>query len=204
MVIWTLTIGVSVALLIVTAAARGVDVTYGYVHMGLAFGVALVMALTAIREVQALERGGASPTVRSATLARYMALVWIWGALALAATYLPAILTWKEWAAFFGVFAVLGGVSMFLSWRLSDPATATISGASLYSISRYLAMGQFIGMLIVMIGLVIDGKMTRFLADQAPGWQDWAANNYFFFGAMALAIISAYGLRALPKDQAAS
>ena len=44
-------------------------------------------------------------------------------------------------------------------------------------------IGQVAGMVIVMVGLLVDGKMTRF-AKARPGWEDWAANNIFFFGAM--------------------
>ena len=55
--------------------------------------------------------------------------------------------------------------------------------------------------LVVMVGLLIDGKMTRFLV---PRHGDWAANNIFFFGALALAVISAYALKtSAPKDQEA-
>jgi hypothetical protein len=46
---------------------------------------------------------------------------------------------------------------------------------------------------IAVLGLLIDGKMTRFLI---PRYTDWAANNVFFFGALAVAAISANALRA--------
>ncbi|MEE8310044.1 MAG: hypothetical protein V3R34_06600 [Hyphomicrobium sp.] len=52
-----------------------------------------------------------------------------------------------------------------------------------------------VGMLITMIGLVIDDKMPR-----DPQEPDWAANNIFFFGAAALALISANALRS-PKPK---
>jgi hypothetical protein len=44
-----------------------------------------------------------------------------------------------------------------------------------------------------MAGLLIDGKMTRFLVRR---YTDWAANNIFFFGAFGLAVVAAYALRA--------
>jgi hypothetical protein len=50
-------------------------------------------------------------------------------------------------------------------------------------------------MVVVMIGLAVDGKLMRF-AKARPGWEDWAANNIFFFGAMALAAIGAHALLA--------
>jgi hypothetical protein len=58
--------------------------------------------------------------------------------------------------------------------------------------ARYLALIQFVGMIVVMLGLLIDGKMVRFLN---PRHTDWAANNIFFFGALALAAISGYALK---------
>jgi len=123
-------------------------------------------------------------------LSRNMGLIWIWGALSLLVTYATGIVSWREWPAFFVVFAGLGAACLFLGSRLPD------ANATLLKVSRYLGMLQLGGMLVVMIGLVVDGKMSRFLEIQDRNWQDWAANNYFFFGAMALAILSAYGLRA--------
>ena len=44
-----------------------------------------------------------------------------------------------------------------------------------------------------MLGLIVDGKMTRFLN---PKYGDWAANNIFFFGALASPAISLNALLA--------
>ena len=59
-------------------------------------------------------------------------------------------------------------------------------------IARYLAIVQLAGMVITMLGLIIDGKMVRFLT---PRFTDWTANNIFFFGALGIAVISAYALQ---------
>jgi hypothetical protein len=53
-------------------------------------------------------------------------------------------------------------------------------------------MSQLAGMILVVVGLLIDGKMVRFLD---PRYTDWAANNVFFFGALALAAISGHALK---------
>jgi hypothetical protein len=66
---------------------------------------------------------------------------------------------------------------------------------TMLKLARYLTIGQLVGMLITMIGLVIDDKMPR-----DPQEPDWAANNIFFFGAAALALISANALRS-PKPK---
>ena len=58
-------------------------------------------------------------------------------------------------------------------------------------IARYLAIVQLVGMVVTMLGLIIDGKMVRFLTLR---FTDWAANNVFF-GALGIAVISAYALR---------
>lgn len=195
-----LTILFSVVALVFLAAERPQGVAYAYAHMALSFATALTLAIMALVAARKQVDQGARPNVVSATLAHHMGLVWGWGALALLVTYATGIATWKEWPGFFAAFAVLGVVSHVLSWRLRVEAASGGPGR-IYTYSRYLAMGQLLGMIIVMAGLVIDGKMVRFLSIQGENWQDWAANNYFFFGAFALAMISAYGLRALPAEK---
>ncbi len=61
---------------------------------------------------------------------------------------------------------------------------------TLLRLARYLTLGQLAGMIIAMLGLIIDDKMPR-----DPQEPDWAANAIFFFGAAALAAISANALR---------
>jgi hypothetical protein len=55
-----------------------------------------------------------------------------------------------------------------------------------------------------MVGLLIDGKMWRFFTvpGQKPGSQDWGANNFFFFGALAQALISASVIKLTGEQQA--
>lgn len=199
MVLSLLTIAISTTTLVSLASARPEGVTYAYWHMAVAFATALVLAILAVRAAQRQAGSNARPNLVSATLARHMGIVWGWGAIALLATYLPAFATWKEWPGFFAVFMTLAIVSTILAWRLESEDAA--GPGRVYAFSRYLAIGQLVGMAVVMVGLIIDGKMVRFLEIQGPNWQDWAANNYFFFGAFALALISAYGLRALPAEK---
>lgn len=190
MILWTLSIGASVALLILTAALRVEGVLYAYLHMAICAAMSAVFIAAALTTARSDAQRGIAPQEISAGLARHMGFVWAWGALALAATYATGIVSWKEWPGFLAVFVCLAGVSLFLSNRLSDG-----EDSSWFTVGRYLAGVQFVGMVIVMAGLLIESKMTRFLKDQGFGWQDWAANNYFFFGALALAVISFYGLR---------
>ncbi|MGF1650215.1 MAG: hypothetical protein ACFCUN_07180 [Hyphomicrobiaceae bacterium] len=193
MVLWSTIISVSVALLIVLASLRPESVAYAYAHMTVSAGVSIAVALSAIRGVQGLGSSASEMQV-SAHLARFMGLIWAWGALSLFATYATGIVSWKEWFAFFMVFAIVGALTFFLSARMSGRAERGESDPALLKTARYMAMAQLAGMVIVMLGLLIDGKMARFLTVQRENWQDWAANNYFFFGALGLAIVSAYGV----------
>ena len=79
-------------------------------------------------------------------------------------------------------------VTPYRSRGYTSPPLVTLATLYIPSFSPLLA-----GMVVTMLGLIIDGKMTRFLD---PRHGDWAANNFFFFGAMALAAISLNALLA--------
>jgi len=190
MIFWSMTIAVSVALLVLTAAMRGEGVHMAYLHMAIAMMTSVTLAIVGVREVGKLADEGKPEHELAALNGRYMAMIWSWGALALAVTYGTGIASWKEWLPFFVAFAVAAGLCFFVSARLRD---AEVDGGFV-KIARRLALFQLIGMVMVMVGLLVDGKMHRFLEIQRLNWQDWAANNYFFFGALGLAIVSAYGL----------
>ena len=200
MIFWTLAIAISIGLLVVTAAARGSGVEMAYAHMALSAVMALAFFLMGRREANAVTGQGVNRDAAvSGVVSQYMGMVWAWGALALAVTYGTGVVTWKEWPAFFVAFAALAAVSFFISQRLLTAAESSNPDTRLLAFSRYLGMALLAGTIIVMLGLLVDGKMTRFLEVQRENWQDWAANNYFFFGAAALAALSAYGLLAVPK-----
>jgi hypothetical protein len=78
---------------------------------------------------------------------------------------------------------------MFFASMMSRDAAAGRQDYTLLNLARYLTIGQLAGMVIAMIGMVIDDKMPR-----DPSEPDWAANAMFFFGAAALAAMSAYAL----------
>ena len=199
MILWMGTIALSVVILVLSAAARGNEPHLAYFHMGVSALVAITFAMIAVREGRQMIAERASDVELSAAMARFMGLVWSWGALALVITYATGIVTWVEWPGFFVAFLVAAGLSFFVSFRLrSEDRKGSTDG--MMRISRYLAWFQLVGMVIVMAGLLIDGKMARFLEVQSPGWQDWAANNYFFFGALALSAISLYAIRVTKTD----
>ncbi len=185
--IWMMTFLLSLAALIFTAA------TNEYImHMVVAGCVAVVFAITAIGAERKLRSENASETLIAASNARHMGFVWAWGASALVLTY-TSILSWHEWMTFFFVFAGAAILCLFFSNILRREADSPSGDGTITKLARYMAIVQLVGMVITMVGLVIDGKMQRYL-DIRAGWEDWAANNIFFFGALALAIISANAL----------
>jgi hypothetical protein len=186
-------IGASLALLVATAASRPLGVHMAYIHMAVAAAVSLGLALVAIRENLALRRVGAAKSAIASSTARHMGIVWTWGGLVLAATYATGVLVWREWWQFLLAFAVAAGLCLLFSAALDKDARAGREDETMLKLGRVLAIVQLIGMVIAVLGLIIDGKMTRFLN---PRYTDWAANDVFLFGALAVAAISANALRA--------
>ncbi|MEZ5844520.1 MAG: hypothetical protein R3D27_12425 [Hyphomicrobiaceae bacterium] len=198
MIIWSMAIAVSVALLVVTATGRGAGLNLAYANMAVAAAMALIFALVAIREMRGAGARGAARSEVAATAARYSGLVYTWGALALAVLYGTRLLEWREWLSFLIAFMVAAGLSLFLSATFNKDRERGREDEAMLKIARYLAIVQLVGMFAVAVGLVIDGKMTRFLTPARYG--DWAANNVFFFGAIAVAAIS---LMAITTDRRA-
>jgi len=199
MIFWILSIAMSVALLVWTAAAKASNPDMAYAHLAIAAIAAVCFALFAIRDMQNAVTAGASRSAISAKSAWSMGYVWVWGGLGLLITYTSGAAAWHEWLHFFLAFAVAGAAALFFANLLQRDANAGKVDEAILKISRYLAYAQLFGMLAVMIGLLVDGKMTRFLI---PRHGDWAANNIFFFGALALAVISAYALKvSATKDE---
>ncbi len=192
MIIWMLGIGVSVAALVLTAAMKQF-----YLHMALAAIVSIMVALASFSETRAVEAAGSSSEHAVGISLRHMGLVWAWGALALLVTYAFDILAWREWWQFFIVFLLLAGLSLFLSATLSKDAASGVTDPMLIKVARGFSIFILVAMFITMAGLLLDGKMWRFttIAGMRRGSQDWAANNVFFFGAMALAAISVNAIR---------
>lgn len=204
MIFWMLSIAVSVAVLVLSAAMRAqAGVQMAYAHMAITAAISIAFALMYIRETEMMRSSGAKEGEIAANTSRYMGLVWAWGALALSVTYGTGILIWKEWWHFFSGFFLAAGLCLFLSATLKKDVAEGKEDHTLMKIGRYLAIFQLVAMLVTMLGLWLDGKMTRFLV---PRHTDWAANNVFFFGALAIAAISAYALTtkrspAMPTQQ---
>src|SRR5262245_57750500 len=190
-VFWWIAIAVSAAALVASAVARGTGDVMVYVHFAIAAGTSAVFAWAAIRSLRALAAESASRSPVAAQNAQAMGLVWSWGALALIGTYGTGLLVWKEWWQFAVAFAAAAGLCLGFSAVLHTDARKGEEDEAMLKLARTLAIVQLAGMVLVVAGLLAEGKMTRFLN---PRYTDWAANDIFLCGALALAVLSGYAL----------
>jgi hypothetical protein len=188
-------------MLILTAGTCGVILAAGsglpLYYMAATATISLLIAAVGLRDILALERAGASRSAVSAATARSMGLVYTWGALALFVTYFFILPQWHEWPVFFGAFALVAVISLFFAATLSKDVERGNDDPTLLKIGRALTWVQFAGTLAAIVGLLIDPD-KQFLN---VARKDWAAQTVFFFGAIALAAISA-GALFLTRDRA--
>jgi hypothetical protein len=192
---WILSLAVGLAAVILTAGAGR-----PLMNLGAAGVVSLAFAALAVMEHRQLAAAKAPDAAIAASDARYMGLVWSWGALALIAVY-NFVLKWPEWWMFFAGFAAAAVMSLFLSTVLERDAARGSQDETMLKLARILGGAQAIGMVATVAGLVVDGKMTRYL--NPAKYPDWVANNVFFCGAIALLVISAFALWPRGKSQPA-
>lgn len=192
MLVSALSLVASVVLLIVFAALRGRGVEYAYAHMAIAAMTAIGFAAKFMIENGELRSSGARHSAIAACTARYTGYVAAWGAICLLTIYATGILRWREWLTFSIGCIVIAGLSLVLASMLQRDADAAHDDPGLLKVAHYMGIGLLAGMVITIVGFLIDGKMVRFLN---PAYGDWAANNIFFFGATALAAIAGHALK---------
>lgn len=185
-VVWVLLLVTGIAAVIATAMANQPSM-----HLGVAAAVAAVYAARGILVHRAGETAALSRSAVAAGNSMSMALVWLWGGLSVLVIY-TGILTWREWWQFALAFTAVGVVSLGFAAMLGRDAAAGKDDAMMLKLARNLTWVQLVGMIVTMLGLIIDPD-KRFLIVR-PRWEDWAANSIFFFGAAALAVLSAYAL----------
>ncbi len=128
--------------------------------------------------------------------ASLMAVVYGWGALAIAGMYYLSDLSWYHAYQYALYLAVPAALSAFYARRIE---TIDITGRTRpLRTGQALAGVQLLAMAAVIAILVATGK--------APGTRpDWAANTIFLSGAAALIVVSALALaaqrRLRPSDQ---
>ncbi len=153
--------------------------------------VALAITLLAIHDHQRLINSGAVPNAIGSSTARYLGLVWAWGALSVLAISLFVLeKVWPEWWQFFIGFAFAAVASIAFATLLDRDRAAGRSDPMLTKAGRILAQVQIVGMAVGVISLFVDKKFPRDVA-----YADWAGNNILFFGALAIAAISIDALR---------
>lgn len=182
--LWILAVAVGTAAVSFTATSSQP------VHMAVtALVCAAFVVLAVLHQRNALAVGGSEPALAS-TNATSIGMVWAWAGLSMLVTY-GAILSWHEWWQYVLASGAVAAVSLFFASMMSKDAAAGRRDETLLNLARYLTIGQLAGMVVAMIGMIVDNKMPR-----DPSEPDWAANAIFFFGAAALAAISLNALRA--------
>lgn len=190
------------ALVWVTSLAIGVGAVFWGVAtdqpwptLGLAALACLMFAGLAAWQRGRLTAAGAGRSALAGADARSMALVWAWACLAILLAYV-LVLDWHEWWQYVAGAGAIAVLCLLFSAMMAKDAAAGREDETILKLARYLTMGQLVGMVAAMIGLVIDNKMPR-----DPQNPDWAAQTIFFFGAAALAVISLNALRGAPARQ---
>ena len=183
---WLFALAAAICATILAAAAEQPTL-----QMTAVAAICIAITLVAVREHQKLKAIGAPINAIASSTARYLALVWAWGALAILVTYLFVIEKhWAEWWQFFIGFAFAGLASIGFSLLLDRDRAAGRDDTVLVKAGRVLLQAQVIGMTAGIISLFVDGKFPR-----STNHADWAGCNIFFFGALAIAVISLDALR---------
>jgi hypothetical protein len=183
---WMIALTLSICAIILTAALNRPDL-----HMVASGAVSIVFAITAIREHNALRASGASKSEIGSSTARNAGLVWAWGALGILVTYAFILVNrWPEWWQFFLGMSVAAVASIIFSNMLDRDNSAGRVDKSIMSVGRMLVTAQLVGVVLGMISMVYEGKFPIDISQPR-----WAANNIFFFGALAIAAISYNALR---------
>ncbi|MGI9426155.1 MAG: hypothetical protein ACR2PA_23460 [Hyphomicrobiaceae bacterium] len=191
MTLWVVCIGISVGLLALTAQGRSTDINMAYYNLVVAAAASLVFCILALRSNGNLQARKAGRSAVAADLARSMSLIWLWGVLGLTAIYATGILVWKEWWHFLLAFMAAGALCYASAYALQRQAERGGDDERLLSRGHYATIAQLVGMVVVVVGLLVDGKMVRFFTER---YTDWAGNNVFFFGALALGVLCIYGI----------
>lgn len=194
MIVWGIVFTISLGAMLVTTGAR-----LPLIHLSIALLVCLGIAFVALLENQKLRSEGAQRAVVAAATARNMGFIYIWGACVIALTYM-SLLSWHEWWHWLAGFAVIGTACVFYANTLNRDTEAGREDGTMLRIGKILTWVQLIGMAAAIVGMLVDGKLTRYVD---PKYQDWAAQNVFFAGAVGLAVLSAYALWAGRNDPAA-
>jgi hypothetical protein len=187
---WMVALTLSLCAIILTAAANA-----PHLHMVASGAISMLFAGIAIADHTRLINAGASKSEVASSTAQHTGLIWTWGALSILVTYAFILESkWPEWWHFFLGFLVAGAACMIFAGMLTRDAESGRVDDSVMNLGRILVLLQLIGMIAAIISIFIDGKFPR-----AVTYADWAGCNIFFFGAVAIAVISANALLNSPS-----
>ncbi len=163
---WIFGLAVAVCATILTAAVKEPGL-----HMAATGIVALVIAIMAIRDHQHLINNGAPTSAVASSTARYLGLVWAWGALALLVIYTLILeRAWPEWWQFFLGFTFAAIASIAFSNMLDRDRAAGRVDPTIVKIGRVLVQVQLVGMIAGIISLFVDNKFPRDVLHRRLGW----------------------------------
>ena len=191
--IWMVILTVSVCVIILSAAIGDPPTL-----MAMTGIISFALALIAIREHRNLELSGASRASLSASTARHMGLIWMWGALGLLVSYgLILSETWPDWTYYFAAFAAASIACLLYAGTVDRDEALGREDQTMVNLGKYLLIAQLLGVLVALITIYLDPSM-QLLSDANP---DWVANNIFIAGAIALTAVSGYALMQDSKHQ---
>lgn len=184
--IWGLSLGFGLALLILTAAAHQVALN--------AFITALLflnIAVIAQRDFESAAKSAAGSFELAAAGARYSGLIWTFAALALSTIYW-SVLDWPAGNAWTGYLAAGAIFCLAFGNLCTSRAAYEIGPQRILSLARLLGFMQVSAALAAICALVWTGKLGSVAAD-------WVANSIVLFAAAALAITSAIHILACSR-----
>lgn len=192
---WVVGVGVNVSLLALLAWTQSY-----YLHLIIAAAIPTAIAQSLYNPPPGLGPTAADPASKAADGLRHMAGLWSWGALALIVIYASSILTWREYGRFVIVFTMLASACLVLATQVVKAEDKPAENATLLNGIRIGAIVSCVGLAIVAVGLLIhDGRAFRLggkvINGQLPvtqreGWQDWAGNQIFFYGALCVSALA--------------
>ena len=192
--VWMMALTISICITILSAAAGQPSL-----HMSVTALVTLAIAIVAVQTYRRLTLTAPGRSMLAAHTARYTGLVWLWAGIAIFVTYNFILSNWREWWQFSIGLMVVGMMCLILAVMFERDAGENNEDESILKVARLLNVIQIVGMLVAAIGLVADHKFTFGLSAARP---DWAANNIFFFGALAIAAIGVHSVASDHKTAA--
>lgn len=152
--------------------------------------LAAALALFLNRSFLAHTRSGWE-AVRSTALvtnARLLGFAYLWGALAMQGLYTTPLtgLKWQHGWQYGAAMLLLALLSLSFAWKLE--AGSPVTRRRLAALAVPLALLQGLGAAFGLSVLAMTGKLFS-------GRADWAANQVFLFGALAVMILTAITLR---------